>query len=124
MFPLQSFVCVGAGNSIVARGTLRQYLVRQCQFGVVGPETGMPSNKLVRVLSSLSLGTEAKASCDCGAAGKRHYEDGGHNMNDCRTIEPNHHPMILLFVKHLLRSICKVFNACGLPLVSRPTWAA
>ena len=35
------------------RGTLREYLVRQCQFGVVRPETGMPSNKLVRVLSSL-----------------------------------------------------------------------
>ena len=56
MFPLQSFVCVGVGDSLVARGTLRQYLVRQYQFGVVGPETGMPSNKLVRVLSSLSLG--------------------------------------------------------------------
>ena len=74
MFPLQSFVCVGAGDSPVARGTLRQYRVRQCQFGVVGLETGVPSNKLVRVYSSLGLGKEAKANCDCGAAGKRHYE--------------------------------------------------
>jgi hypothetical protein len=76
MFPIHSLVCAGSGDSPVARGTLRQYLVRQCQFGVVGPETGMPSNKLVRVLSSLSLGKEAKANCDCGAAGKRHYETG------------------------------------------------
>ena len=74
----------------------------------------MPSNKLVRVLSSLSLGPEAKANCGCGAAGKRHFEDG--DMEEVRRIEPENHPMILLFVKHLFRSICKVFNASGLPL--------
>ena len=77
MFPLQSFVCVGVSDSPVARGTLRDYLVRQCVFCVVGPEAGLPSNKLVRVLSSLNLGPEAKATCSCGAADKRfsHYED-------------------------------------------------
>ena len=76
MFPLQSFVCVGDGDSPVARGTLRDYLIRQCRFGVVGPETGMPSNKLVCVLSSLSLGKEAKPNCGCGAADEAFWRWG------------------------------------------------
>ena len=124
LFPLHSLVCVGVGDSPVARGTLGQYLVRQFQFGVVGPETGMPSNKLVRVLSSLSLGKEAKPNCGCGAAGKRHFERGK-NLSQCRIVEPKNYPMRILFLKHLLRSICKVFNAGELPLRSRsssPPW--
>ena len=113
LFPLQSFVCVGDGDSPVARGTLRYYLIRQCRFGVVGPETGMPSNKLVRVLSSLSLGPEAKANCGCGTAGMRHFEDD--KMAEVRRREPANHPMRVLFAKRLVRSICKTFNAPGPP---------
>ena len=89
------FFCVGVGHSPVEKGTLRDYLIRQCNFGVVGLETGLPSNKLVRVLSSLSLGPEAKANCSCGTASRRHYEDGG--MSEVRRVEPANHPMRLLF---------------------------
>ena len=73
----------------------------------------MPSNKLVRVLSSLSLGEKAKATCSCGTAGTRHYEDGG--MKEARRIEPQNHPMRLLFVQHIVRSICKAPHTSGLP---------
>jgi hypothetical protein len=44
----------------------------------------------------------------------RHFEDDG--MKEVRRREPANHPMRLLFVKRLVRSICKTFNAPGLPL--------
>ena len=82
MLPLHLLVCTG-GHSHDSKQGLMDYLVRECNFGVVGPQSGLASNKLIRVYSSLDLGIEGKDTCRCGAEGREHYEEIARSIRRC-----------------------------------------
>ena len=97
---------------------LKDLLVRQCKFGLTGPQSKLLSNKVMRVLSSLDIGADATRECRCGTHGLKHFEDKVKDMSEVRKLESKNWPMRTQFLKGLVLRVREPFLAGSSPPLS------